>query len=59
MKSFLNSLPTSLELSDKDVDVLIETAAHLLRKDRNYLEFLRDNNGTHVASDPVRTAAVH
>jgi NTE family protein len=57
MKSMLNSLPTSLELSNKDVDILIETAAHILRRNPNYLEFLRSNNGTHVASVPAQVTA--
>jgi NTE family protein len=58
MKSVLNSLPTSLELSNKDVDILIETAAHILRRNRYYLEFIRSNNGTHLAAGAAQATAV-
>jgi NTE family protein len=57
MKSMLNSLPTSLELSNKDVDILIETAAHILRRNRYYLEFIRSNNGTHLAAGAAQATA--
>ena len=45
MKSMLNSLPTSLELSNQDVDLLIGTASQLLRQQPGYREFLADNQG--------------
>ena len=45
MKSYLNSLPTSLELSNQDVDMLIEAAATILRRDPGYRAFLENNAG--------------
>lgn len=45
VKSLLNSLPTSLELSNQDVDLLIGTASQLLREQSGYQEFLADNQG--------------
>lgn len=45
MKSMLNSLPTSLELSNQDVDLLIGTASQLLRQQPGYRDFLADNLG--------------
>lgn len=43
LKSFFNNLPTSLELSDSDIDVLISTGRSLLRKEPAYRSFLSDN----------------
>lgn len=43
LKSFFNNLPTSLELSDRDVDVLIETGRDLLRKSPEFRAFLSAN----------------
>lgn len=40
VKSFFNNLPTSLELSDSDVDVLIRTGRDLLRKSPQFRAFL-------------------
>lgn len=48
MKTYLNSLPTSLELSNQDVDVLINTASDLLRNQSGYREFLLANHGQRV-----------
>ena len=45
MKSYLNSLPTSLELSDQDVDMLIGAASDLLRRQPGYRDFLLANHG--------------
>jgi NTE family protein len=45
MKSLLNSLPTSLELSNQDVDILIQTASSLLRRQSGYKDFLEANDG--------------
>ena len=43
-KSFFNNLPTSLELSDSDVDVLIRAGRDLLRKSPDYRAFLTAAN---------------
>lgn len=44
LKSFFNNLPTSLELSDRDVDVLIGTGRDLLRKSSEFRRFLSANS---------------
>lgn len=44
LKSFFNNLPTSLELSDGEVDVLIKTGRSLLRKSPEFREFLAANS---------------
>jgi hypothetical protein len=44
LKSFFNNLPTSLELSDRDVDVLIGTGRDLLRKSPEFRQFLSANS---------------
>jgi hypothetical protein len=41
----LNNLPTSLELSDQDVDMLIGAASDLLRRQPGYRDFLLANHG--------------
>ena len=48
MRSYLNSLPTSLELSDQDVNVLIDTASDLLRNQAGYRDFILANHGQRV-----------
>jgi len=48
LKSYLNNLPTSLELSDHDVDMLTQVAGQLLRNSSGYQDFLRANNGQRV-----------
>ena len=52
LKSYFNNLPTSLELSDHDVDMLIGAGRDLLRKDPGYQEFLEANAGTRVTAVP-------
>jgi NTE family protein len=61
MKSFLNSLPTSLELSDQDVDILIDTAAQLLRRSPGYRKFLELNGGIRLkgTAGSTTTATAH
>jgi NTE family protein len=61
MKSFLNSLPTSLELSDQDVDILIDTAAQLLRRSPGYRKFLELNGGNRLkgTAGSTTTATAH
>jgi len=55
MKTYLNSLPTSLELSNEDVDVLINTASDLLRNQSGYRDFLLANHGQRVTAKPSET----
>ena len=45
LKSYLNSLPTTLELSDHDVDMLETVGRELLRGDPNFRAFLNRVNG--------------
>jgi len=45
LKSFFNSLPTSLELTDQQVDSLIMAGRTLLRENPEFQAFLRANNG--------------
>jgi NTE family protein len=42
---FLNSLPTSLELEDIQVDRLIAAGRVLLRREPEFMKFMQDNNG--------------
>ncbi len=46
LKSFFNQLPTSLELSGSEIDVLISTGRRLLRKATDYRAFLAANHAT-------------
>lgn len=48
LKSYFNNLPTSLELPDHDVDMLIGAGRDLLRKEPSYKQFLEANAGTRV-----------
>jgi NTE family protein len=59
LKSLLNSLPTSLELSDRDVDILIDTGARLLRKTPGYRDFMEINHGCRTPAPGEATAALH
>ncbi|GAB6048772.1 patatin-like phospholipase family protein [Methyloparacoccus murrellii] len=45
LRTYLNSLPTTLELSDQDVDMLIDAAATILRGNPGYRNFLEANGG--------------
>lgn len=45
LRDHLNSLPTSLELSTSDIEVLDRVAGELLREDRSYRAFLKEVNG--------------
>lgn len=45
IKEFFNSLPTSLELSNTEVDTLIEAGRLLLREHPDFQEFLTAHNG--------------
>lgn len=44
-KDFFNNLPTSLELTDAEVDRLINAGRELLRNNAEYQSFLRTNHG--------------
>lgn len=46
LKSYLNNLPTTLELSDQDVDTLIRAGRDLLRNQPGYKQFLSATAGT-------------
>ena len=46
LRSYLNGLPTSLELSGRDVDILINTGRKLLRLQPGFREFLKMNGAT-------------
>jgi len=43
LKSFFNNLPTSLELSESEVNMLISTGRRLLRRAPEYRAFLDAN----------------
>jgi hypothetical protein len=45
IREFFNSLPTSLELSDTEVDTLIEAGRQLLREHPDFQAFLKAHNG--------------
>jgi NTE family protein len=45
LKSYLNRLPTTLELSEHDVDMLTRVGGELLRSSPGYQDFLKKNNG--------------
>ena len=45
LRSFLNTLPTSLELPDSQIDVLIDTGRRLLRGNEKFKAFLASNGG--------------
>lgn len=56
LKTYLNQLPTTLELSDHDVDMLAQVGRELLRGNPEFRGFLRATNGQRVnvqASQPV------
>jgi NTE family protein len=52
LKSYFNNLPTSLELSDHEVDMLIEAGRDLLRNEPRFKHFLEANAGTRVLEAP-------
>lgn len=45
LQQYFNNLPTTLELSNDEVDVLIAAGRQLLRKSEPYQQFLQRNNG--------------
>jgi len=59
LKSYFNNLPTSLELSNSEVNMLIDAGRTLLRKQPGYQQFLERDGGTRVtAVHPASRAAV-
>jgi len=52
LKSYFNNLPTSLELSDHEVDMLIGAGRDLLRNEPRFKHFLEANAGTRVLEAP-------
>ena len=52
LKSYFNNLPTSLELSDHEVDMLIRAGRDLLRNEPRFKHFLEANAGTRVLEAP-------
>lgn len=52
LKSYLNRLPTSLELSDHDVDLLTQVGGQLLRNSPGYRDFLKKNGGRRMIQSP-------
>jgi NTE family protein len=50
LKSYFNNLPTTLELSDIEVDMLIDAGRDLLRRDPGFKGFLAVNNGRPTAA---------
>jgi len=52
LKSYFNNLPTSLELSDHEVDMLIRAGRDLLRNEPRFKNFLETNAGSRVLAAP-------
>jgi len=48
LKSYLNRLPTTLELSEHDVDMLTRVGGELLRSSPGYQDFLKKNGGRRI-----------
>lgn len=61
LKEHLNSLPTSLELSSTDVDLLERTGAELIRHNKDFKAFLKTvegyRNGDLIPASPPVSAA--
>lgn len=58
LKSYFNSLPTSLELSDHDVDMLIAAGRDLLRRSPEFQAFLAETGGVSPAGKLLETIAL-
>jgi NTE family protein len=52
LKSYFNNLPTSLELSDHEVDMLIRAGRDLLRNEPRFKNFLEANASSRVLAVP-------
>ena len=59
LKSYFNNLPTSLELSDHEVDMLIGAGRDLLRNEPRFKNFLEANAGTRVPAAPPALTVSH
>lgn len=59
LKSYFNNLPTSLELSDHEVDMLIAAGRELLRNEPRFKNFLEANNGTSAPEKPGVVSVSH
>ena len=57
LRHHLNEIPTSLELPESDVDLLIRTGGDLLRQDESYRDFLASVKGTR--DPPLAEASAH
>lgn len=58
LKSYFNNLPTSLELSDHDVDMLIAAGRDLLRRSPQFQTFLSDSGGVSPTGQGLDSVAV-
>ena len=52
LKRYFNNLPTSLELSDEEIDSLIEAGRQLLRNSVEFQSFLNQHGGIRRPADP-------
>jgi NTE family protein len=59
LKSYFNNLPTSLELSDHEVDMLIGAGRELLRNEPQFKSFLEVNAGTMMPAAPRAVTVSH
>ena len=59
LKSYFNNLPTSLELSDHEVDMLIGAGRDLLRNELQFKNFLEVNAGTRASTAPPALTVSH
>ena len=59
LKSYFNNLPTSLELSDHEVDMLIGAGRDLLRNELQFKNFLEANAGTRASTAPPALTVSH
>lgn len=53
VKAYFNNLPTTLELSNEEIDNLINAGRQLLQKSGPYQQFLDRNRGQRLASAPA------
>lgn len=54
LQKYFNNLPTTLELSNDEIDVLISVGRELLRKSAPYRDFLARNNGIQEQASQVK-----
>lgn len=59
LQQFFNNLPTTLELSDSEIDILIDAGRELLRQSEPFQQFLARNRGLRVESlDPKKPCSL-